>query len=258
MAETWANRILGALRASMVPLDDDQLAARLGASRRQTINQVCRHLQDQGILRRQAGPDGKIVNVLLSDSMPSCRPPTSPTPAGPAGSALMPTASDVKASGVASEVDLRQRGFRRCAVTARALNIDHPDPGGRGPFCRLLVEDLAPARSGVYAWVRDGEVMYVGKAGSLQQIVHGTRMGRANNDYTYVPPSKLTQISNPRVRVNGLLNQSLVAGATVTWWWLETATESDARQLEATLIVDWEPPWNRARPVITQIPAGNY
>lgn len=152
---------------------------------------------------------------------------------------------------MATEVDLRQRAFHACAVTATTLNIDHPDPAGRGPFCRLLVDDTAPARPGVYAWVRDRDLMYVGKAGQLRQIVHGTRMGRAYNDYTYVPASKVAQISNPRVRVNGLLNRSLVAGATVTWWWLETATETDARRLEATLIADWDPPWNRTRPVLT-------
>jgi hypothetical protein len=120
-------------------------------------------------------------------------------------------------AGVATSVDLRQRGFRECAVTTRTLNIDHPDPVGRGPFCRLLVDDTAPTRPGVYAWVRDQDVMYVGKAGQLRQIVHGTRIGRAYNDYTYVPASKVAQISSPRVRVNGLLNRSLVAGATVTW-----------------------------------------
>jgi hypothetical protein len=102
-------------------------------------------------------------------------------------------------------------------VTTRTLNIDHPDPVGRGPFCWLLVDDTAPTRPGVYAWVRDQEVMYVGKAGQLRQIVHGTRIGRAYNDYTYVPASNVAQISSPRVRVNGLLNRSLVAGATVTW-----------------------------------------
>lgn len=118
------------------------------------------------------------------------------------------------------------------------------------------MEDAAPTRPGVYAWERDGEVMYVGKAGQLRQIVHGTRMGRAYNDYAYVPASKVAQISSPRVRVNGLLNQSLVEGATVTWWWLQTGTEPEARHLEAMLIAEWGPPWNRARPIITPMHGG--
>jgi hypothetical protein len=74
MTDTWANRILAALRTSTVPLDDDQLAARLGASQRQTINQVCRRLATHGTLRRQTGPDGKIVNVLVGDPPQSLSP----------------------------------------------------------------------------------------------------------------------------------------------------------------------------------------
>jgi hypothetical protein len=48
---------------------------------------------------------------------------------------------------------------------------------------------------------------------------------RAYNAYTYISASKVVQINSPRVRVNGpLLNRAIVAGATVMWWWLETAT----------------------------------
>jgi hypothetical protein len=116
---------------------------------------------------------------------------------------------------MASDVDLLEHEFRMCAVTAKTLNINHPDPMGLGPFCRLVVDDTAPERPGVYAWASDLQVMYVGMAAQLRQIVHGTRMARAYNDYTYVPASKVAQISSPRVRVNGLLNRTIVSGATV-------------------------------------------
>lgn len=109
---------------------------------------------------------------------------------------------------MATYVDLRQRGFHSCDVIPLVLNVDHPDPARRGPFCRVRVDDTAPPRPGVYAWACDGRVMYVGKAGQLRQIVHGTRMGRAYNDYTYMPASKVAQSGSPRVRVNGLLNSS--------------------------------------------------
>lgn len=102
-------------------------------------------------------------------------------------------------AGMATSVELQERGFRECWVKAKRLNIDLLDPLGRGPFCRLVVEDTAPLRPGVYAWVRDDKVMYVGSAGVLRQIVHGARMGRAYNDYTYIPPSKVNQASSPRV-----------------------------------------------------------
>ena len=74
-------------------------------------------------------------------------------------------------------------------------------------------------------------------------------MGRAYNDYTYIPASQVTQLSNPRVRVNGLLNASVVTNQTLTWWWRPMATEGAALDLEAYLIDRWHPPWNRATPV---------
>lgn len=150
---------------------------------------------------------------------------------------------------MASEVHLAELGFRRSLVTAKQLDIVHPDPTGLGPFCRLAVDDTAPATPGVYALVSNANVMYVGRADQLRQIVHGTRMGRAYNDYTYVPASKVRQTSSPRVRINGLLNREINAGATVEWWWLTTGSSAEAVRTEAELISTWKPPWNRARPI---------
>lgn len=152
---------------------------------------------------------------------------------------------------MATEYDLEHRGFHSCRVTATALNINHLDPANRGPFCRLAVEDNAPSLPGVYVWARDGMVMYVGKADQLRQIVHEARMQRAYNDYTYIPASKVQQASSPRVRVNGLLNRALCEGAVVKWWWIETPSATLASRLEAQLIAEWDPPWNRARPTVT-------
>ena len=57
-----AERILEAIR--YVPLNDDELAQRLGVSPRQSINQAARMLEVRGLIRRTPGPDGKLVNVL--------------------------------------------------------------------------------------------------------------------------------------------------------------------------------------------------
>lgn len=68
---TVALRILDDLRRAGRPLDDDELARRLGISPRQTINQAARRLERAGRLRRYTGHDGKIVNDLeLSNSSP--------------------------------------------------------------------------------------------------------------------------------------------------------------------------------------------
>jgi hypothetical protein len=154
---------------------------------------------------------------------------------------------------MAGDAELEAAGFRKHHVDARTLNIVHPqDTRQLGPFCRLDVATPleVPLQPGVYAWVTDGEVRYVGHASVLRQIVNGTRMGRAYNDYTYVPPSKLQQTSSPRVYVNGLLNAAFVRGGRVTWWWRAEPTVFDAKRLEARLIDTWNPPWNRARPVV--------
>lgn len=59
------DRILAVLRISNVPLDDDQLSTRAGVQPRQTVNQVCRQLERDGVVRRYVGVDGKIVNELV-------------------------------------------------------------------------------------------------------------------------------------------------------------------------------------------------
>ncbi|GAA3230356.1 winged helix-turn-helix domain-containing protein [Actinocorallia longicatena] len=62
---TVRERILEELRTSSRPLDDDELARRLGISPRQSVNQACRRLEAAGLVRRFTGPDLKIVNELV-------------------------------------------------------------------------------------------------------------------------------------------------------------------------------------------------
>jgi len=62
--------ILEAMRLSSLPLDDDQLSKRTQIRPRQTVNQICRRLQAEGLLDRVSGSDGKIVNVLRRRSAP--------------------------------------------------------------------------------------------------------------------------------------------------------------------------------------------
>lgn len=151
-----------------------------------------------------------------------------------------------KGVGVATTDDLAALGFTPSSVTAVMLNLPHPDPHGMGPFCRLRVQTTAPEEPGVYVWVSDGLVCYVGKAVEgfgLIQKVKGQSLGRAYDDYTYCPPSKALKKSQTRSGVNGLLNASLTAGQVVEWWWLVAARPEE---LEKRLIQRWSPPWNIA------------
>lgn len=151
---------------------------------------------------------------------------------------------------MADKFDLELLGFRAYAVSAKKLNIPHPDPLSRGPFCRLEVGQPMSDAPGVYAWIVNTAVMYVGMSGQLRQVVQGAKIGRTYNDYTYIPPSSVRQASSPRVRVNGLLNRALSDNADVSWWWVDTPTEMEAALLEARLIAEWSPPWNRTHPYV--------
>ena len=58
-------QLISILRRSVLPLDDDELARCAEIHPRQSVNQLCRRLADEGVLRRFAGPAGKIVNELV-------------------------------------------------------------------------------------------------------------------------------------------------------------------------------------------------
>ena len=68
---TNAERIL-ALLQEHPGLDDDELSRMAGVTPRQQVNQICRRLEKSGVIRREVGPRGKVVNSLakFSDSKP--------------------------------------------------------------------------------------------------------------------------------------------------------------------------------------------
>jgi hypothetical protein len=66
------------LRSSVVellrqhgPLTDAQLRRLTGARSHQHVNQVCRRLSERGVVRREAGPDGRLLNILVADPTPA-------------------------------------------------------------------------------------------------------------------------------------------------------------------------------------------
>jgi len=63
VGSTHEQRIIAALR-DRSGLDDDELSLAAGVSPRQQVNQICRWLESCGLLRREIGPRGKIVNFL--------------------------------------------------------------------------------------------------------------------------------------------------------------------------------------------------
>ena len=61
---TNTGRVIETLRRSP-GLDDDELARQAGVESRREVNQICRYLEVLGKLRRRAGPEGKIINIMI-------------------------------------------------------------------------------------------------------------------------------------------------------------------------------------------------
>lgn len=90
-------RIINLLRQSARPLDDDELARRTGIDSRQTVNKICRGLEQAGVLRRFLGSDHKIVNDLISPQAGAME------PGSPAGMTVSQDAGHTAPPGSSSE-----------------------------------------------------------------------------------------------------------------------------------------------------------
>ena len=130
---TVQTRVLDELRRCGIPLDDDQLAKRLDVSPRQTINQVCRRLEGEGLLHRYVGADGKIVNELrgsgTGERIPAQPPTTVRTKEVPSGDGDAP-AGDSREQRRAEAVMLTLLG-ERLGVTLLPRRILLGDGGVR-------------------------------------------------------------------------------------------------------------------------------
>jgi hypothetical protein len=113
---TLKDRILALLAAES--LDDDQLAARLGVIRQQ-VNQTCRAMEYDGLLTRQPGSNGKIVNRLTeAGAQPPLPRSRSSSPSAP-GTPI--TEDDVKA---ALAIWLEAKGFEVAVAWGHDPGID--------------------------------------------------------------------------------------------------------------------------------------
>jgi len=112
-----------------------------------------------------------------------------------------------------------------------------------------------PKAPGVYAWFRDGECVYLGKASNLRSRL-GTHLGTSLDlsrstlrSWVAVRELNLTREytrRRPTVMTDGQV-------AIVTQWirgcdlaWITTASSADATSLEDQLLAAWRPPINVA------------
>ena len=100
------------------PLDGDAIAWHLGVTQRQTVNPAARKLEAAGRLRRNVGPEGKIINEMVGSSF------SAPMPRGVvAGSVL---AEDEVKTAVAPAA--RVKAGRRPPARASALTAARTMP----------------------------------------------------------------------------------------------------------------------------------
>jgi hypothetical protein len=247
---TVAERVLAELQLSGRPLDDDELAARLGVSRRQTINQVCRILERSARLRRYVGQDGKIVNDRpAGDAAPDS---AMSTPISPAYEVAQPVVlSRVQTDGVlpghsVSVEELSAVGFRPLALKASSLEVALPVGSG----CEWTTVGEVPDAAGLYAFtVEDGQdlrVVYVGLTTHLWMVTKGHLPGgagaRGGQRYGRPRHAGLT-----RQRVNVLIAEQLRAGRLVRHW-VRPVPKARLRDEEERLIAAWNlrrAGWNR-------------
>lgn len=245
---TIAVRVLDELRRSSWPLDDDELAARLGVRPRQTINQVCRRLERSDQLRRYTGPEGKIVNDVCRSS--SGRHPTAAVPAQVVPSEHVGGPSAKQGASwpgcPVTAASLCQAGFQPLVLRVTSLSVDLA--AGRG--CEWATIGEVPDSPGLYAFtVEDGEqirVTYVGLTGNLWMVTKGRlpASGGARGGQRYGRPR---HAGVTRQRINIRIAGQLRAGRVVRHW-IRPLPAMRLRAEEERLIITWDlrcVGWNR-------------
>jgi len=118
---TLEQRIVAALKTARVPLDDDELAARLEVVR-QAVNQAARKLEKRLLVQRYVGPSGKIVNRLAENALPivaTSRPHPNVSPPSPAAAFI--SEDEVKQ---AIKEHLEAQGYEVTVAWGRERGID--------------------------------------------------------------------------------------------------------------------------------------
>lgn len=109
------------------------------------------------------------------------------------------------------------------------------NPYGLGPFVRLRLSNRLSTVPGVYAVVRHGDVLYVGRTQNLAE-----RWGRRN--YAVIDPRNCyTGGQSTNCRINNLLGSELIDGGALALWVYET---TDIETVETAVFRAIRPSWN--------------
>jgi hypothetical protein len=116
----------------------------------------------------------------------------------------------------------------------------------------MLVLDAVPDKPGVYAWYRNAQRMYVGKADSLRDRVYGNHLGQSKaptgsafrrNVAEYLGFGSSAAIKKREIKLTAdqlIAIRAWILSCEVSW--LTCATKAAAIKLETKLKVEFKPP----------------
>jgi hypothetical protein len=110
--------------------------------------------------------------------------------------------------------------------------------GGEGPFCKFSISNRWRGKPGVYLFLVDGVLVYVGECECLVK--------RINQGYGCIAPRNCFdggQATN--VRINSLIRKAVLQARTVE---LAFCLTDDRKRVESEMISALTPRWNRGRP----------
>jgi hypothetical protein len=132
-----------------------------------------------------------------------------------------------------------QRDESGCVSAHLPQDRYHNDEGlplhryGNGPFCKFRVPRL-PSASGVYAYVVDGEVKYIGETQFAPQTLYA---------YSNIAPRMCFRGGQERsCRINNLIYEAAASGSEIELWF---SPQADHKSVELDLRNELRPPWNR-------------
>lgn len=140
------------------------------------------------------------------------------------------------------------------AVRHRGLNLVPADPPngrlrhafGDGPFARLVMPPL-PKEPGLYAWVLDDVVVYLGQTRTPLANRLGPRGYSTISNYnTFAKQSgQRNGGQQTNCRINALANGALAAGSKLVIWCRVTSPDQAPIEEATWMTRHGQPPWNR-------------
>ena len=140
------------------------------------------------------------------------------------------------------------------AVRHRGLNLVPAEPVagrrrhafGDGPFARLVMPPL-PNECGLYAWVLDDVVVYLGQTRTPLANRLGSRGYSTISNYNTLAKQSGQRNGGQQTncRINGLANVALAAGSSLVIWCRVTSPDEALTEEATWMTRHGKPPWNR-------------